>query len=77
MASWPSVLVPEVWHRRAQQNSTVPTNLSKLGRPVAAELMRHAYALAMAKLHILFNYPLCDLPSVDELQRMMDAASRQ
>ena len=76
-ASWPSVLVPEVWHRRAHHNSTVPTNLSKLGRPAAAELMRHAYALAMAKLHILFNFPLCDLPSIDELQGMMDAASHQ
>jgi hypothetical protein len=70
--AWASVLVPEEWQRRAFQNSTIPTTLSKLGRTPAAELMRHSFALAMAKLHILFDFPLCDLPSIEELQRLMD-----
>jgi len=71
--SWASVLVPEEWDARAYRNSTLPTHLNKLGRPAAAELMRHSFALAMAKLHILFDFPLCDLPSIDELQRLMSA----
>jgi predicted acylesterase/phospholipase RssA len=68
-----SVLVSEQWARRAHQNSTIPTTLSMMGRQTAAELMRHSFALAMAKLHLLVDYPLCDVPSIDELDRLMAA----
>lgn len=67
------VLVSEQWARRAHRNSTIPTNLSRMGRQTTAELMRHSFALSMAKLHILFDYPLCKVPSIDELKRLMDA----
>lgn len=43
-----------------------------MGRPAAAELIRHAFALAMAKLHILLNYPLCDVPSIEAITKLMD-----
>lgn len=35
-------------------------------------MMRHAFALTMAKLHIQLDYPSCDTPSIEELTRMMD-----
>jgi len=33
--------------------------------------MRHSFALAMAKLRMLFNYPRCDVPSVEQLKELM------
>jgi predicted acylesterase/phospholipase RssA len=67
-----AVLVAETWDQRAFSNANVSTNLSMLGRDTAAELIRHSYALAMTKLHILFDYPLCDIPSVGEICELMD-----
>ena len=36
----------------------VATTLRKLGQAVSARLMRHAYMLAAANLHVLLEYPL-------------------
>jgi predicted acylesterase/phospholipase RssA len=70
-------LVADEWERRALRNANVRTTLSRLGRQTSAELMRHAFALAMAKLHTLLDYPLCDIPSIAELEKLMDANVRK
>lgn len=67
-----AMLVAAQWQDQAYRNSLIPTTLSKMGRPAAAELIRHAFALAMAKLHILLNYPLCDVPSIEAITKLMD-----
>jgi predicted acylesterase/phospholipase RssA len=68
-------LVAQEWEDRAFQNARLPTTLSKLRRDTSAALIRHAFALTMAKLHILFEAPLVDLPSIEEIKRLMDEAS--
>jgi len=68
------VIVSQKWQERAHQNSSLPTTLSKLGPEPSAELMRQAFALAMSKLHILRDYPLCDVPSIEELKELMRTA---
>jgi predicted acylesterase/phospholipase RssA len=64
--------VADEWKERALRNARISTNLSKIGRETAAELIRHAFALAMAKLHIIYDYPLCALPSIEEIIKMVD-----
>src|SRR5262249_25649224 len=49
-------LVGDAWHDRAHFNACLPTTLSKVGRPAAAGLIIHSFALAMAKLHILCGF---------------------
>ena len=45
------------WSQIAQMDSAVATTLRKLGREVSARLIRHAYILAAANLHVLLGYP--------------------
>jgi hypothetical protein len=39
----------------------VPTNLARLGVAVSVRLMSHGFALAMARIHLAWGYPLLDV----------------
>ena len=54
--------VVTTWRERAARNAAMRTTLSRVPPEVAAQLIEHGYALAMARLHILQGYPLIDLP---------------
>lgn len=55
----------EVWEREADSNKQVGTTLSKIAADRAASLIRHAYVLTMVNAHVLLDYPLIDIPSVE------------
>jgi len=59
------------WARAAAENAAVNTNLSRLGCEVSARLIRHGFALAMARLHILWDYPLIEMPSQQFFQALV------
>ena len=58
------------WDEVVRANSTVKTTLSKLGGEVAARLVHHGYALAMANLHVVLGYPLLDMPPREDFERL-------
>jgi hypothetical protein len=68
-----SYAIEDEWGERALRNASLSTSLSKIGRETAAGLIRHAFAVAMAKLHVIYEYPLCQLPSIEEINGLMDA----
>ena len=53
----------DAWKRIADKSPGVKTTLSKLGTEVAANLIYHAYVLAMVNLHVVLGYPLLDVPA--------------
>ena len=53
------------WAAVALANRKVRTKLSKIPKADAARLLRHAYILTMADTHVLLDYPLLPMPSVD------------
>lgn len=53
------------WDRVARANAAVPTTLAGLPSSVVARLMRHAYVLAMANLHVILGYPLLPIPPME------------
>jgi predicted acylesterase/phospholipase RssA len=61
----------DAWSRLSAQNCAVKTNLSKLGRTQAAQLLRHAYVLTMVNTHTLLGYPLTSVPSVTDFERLI------
>jgi hypothetical protein len=60
------------WATDARANAQVKTSLSKMGVPVTARLLHHAYVLAMCNLHTLLGYPLLPMP---DRQRFVNLAS--
>ena len=58
------------WKRIAKENSSVKTTLNKLGPDVSARLMRHGYALAMANLHVILNFPILDIPDIAQFKKL-------
>jgi hypothetical protein len=64
--------VMRFWSARASENARIATNLSRMGIEQTASLVRHGYVLAMAKLHLLSGYPLCEIPTWDEFKRMAE-----
>lgn len=63
------------WREIAEANEKVKTTLSPLGMTTTARLMRHAYVLAMANLHVILDYPWLDVPGpeyFEELTRKPD-----
>lgn len=55
----------EQWELLAKASRGVKTSLSRLGTDVSANLLRHSYLLAMTNLHVILNYPLVDVPSLE------------
>jgi hypothetical protein len=65
------------WEEIARLNAAVGTTLLGFSVEVTARLVRHAYVLAMANLHVILGYPLLPIPSADEVQALVSpAASR-
>lgn len=56
--------IADHWRRCAEDNATIGTHLSRLSAHAAARLMQHGFALAMARLHILWDYPMVEVPSL-------------
>jgi hypothetical protein len=50
----------------------VKTHLSRMRVAEAAGLLRHGYALAMANLHVLLDYPLIKLPSREWFEALVE-----
>ena len=51
------------WEATAKRNATASTGLSPLGSAPTIDLLRHGYVLAMANLHVIFDYPLLEVPN--------------
>ena len=65
--------VHERWDRIRKRNSTIGTHLNPLGRRETAELMFHAYVLAIAQLHLFYDSPLVrPLPTVERFEALAD-----
>jgi Patatin-like phospholipase len=62
----------QAWAADARANAQVKTSLSKMGVPVSARLLHHAYVLAMCNLHTLLGYPLLAMP---DRQRFVNLVS--
>jgi hypothetical protein len=58
------------WQTIADKNSSVGTVLSALGVEVAAQLLHHAYVLAMINLHVLLDYPLVEIPDRTRFEQL-------
>jgi predicted acylesterase/phospholipase RssA len=52
------------WEKQAEASATIGTNLSALGVERSANLLRHAYLLAMSNLYVILGYPLVPVPSL-------------
>lgn len=61
----------QAWSDDAEANSRVKTTLSKIPADRAARLMRHAYVLTMVNMHVLHDYPLLDVPTVEDFGRLL------
>ena len=61
----------EQWKQIAGSNTQVKTTLSRLGTDVAASLLYHGYMLAMSNLHIILDYPILAVPSMDRFRDMV------
>lgn len=53
------------WEAIAAANAAVGTTLSKIPAERAAHLLRHAYVLTMAETHILLDYPMRPIPTLE------------
>lgn len=62
------------WDARVARTPAVKTSLSKLGTDDAADLLFHAYVLAMANLHVVLGYPLLTMPSRDRFVQMVSGS---
>ena len=60
------------WKDQVKASRGVKTSLTKLGTARSAGLLRHAYLLAMANLHVILGYPLVPVPP---MQRFVDLVS--
>jgi hypothetical protein len=63
-------LSEQQWKQRAKDNSEVPTTLVAFDKEVTAQLLHHAYVLAMVNLHVILGYPLCDVPALERFQEL-------
>ncbi len=51
-------MTKQEWQVVVDESKGAPTNLSAFGVDLSAKILRHAYALAAANLHVLLDYPL-------------------
>lgn len=65
-----SDLTKEQWQVETDFSAGVKTNLSKLGVEDSARILRHAYALATATLHVVLDYPPRKVPDLDDFRRL-------
>ena len=60
----------EEWAGITSQNARVATTLRALGTAVSTNLLRHAYLLAMANLHVLLDFPLLPVPAASHFESL-------
>jgi len=60
----------KAWKALARENAQTATTLRKLGKQRSAKLVYHGYVLAMANLHIILNYPLLPIPSLEKFEKL-------
>ncbi len=58
----------EKWNHLAKENSHVKTTLSRLGSDVSVNLLYHGYVSAMANLHVILDFPLLTVPSINRFR---------
>jgi hypothetical protein len=61
----------EAWAAMVRANQSVKTTLRRLGPEVSARLLRHGYALAMANLHVLLDYPPLKVPPPSSFEELV------
>jgi predicted acylesterase/phospholipase RssA len=59
------------WDAVVAANRSVKTTLSRLGPEASASLLRHGYALAMANLHVLLDYPALKIPPASSFEELV------
>jgi predicted acylesterase/phospholipase RssA len=59
------------WARIAQRSKNLPTVLKGFGAQDSADLLLHAYVLAMCNLHVILGYPLIEIPSAERFADLM------
>lgn len=59
------------WAKIAETSSGLGTTLWGFGGSTGAELLRRGYALAMANLHVLLDYPLADVPDLAAFEELV------
>lgn len=66
------------WKRQAKTDTEISTTLAALGVPTSAELLRHAYLLAMSNCHVILGYPLPrTLPPTQRFENMVRGVIEQ
>jgi hypothetical protein len=60
------------WKEIAMRNAEVPTTLVAFDKKVTAELLHHAYVLAMVNLHVILGYPLLAMPARERFEDLLD-----
>jgi predicted acylesterase/phospholipase RssA len=58
------------WEALAKKANGVHTSLTKLGTAASADLLEHAYVLAMCNLHVILGYKLLPLPERARLEAL-------
>ena len=59
------------WKKIAEADAAVPTTLLPFSKKVTAQLLYHAYVVAMVDLHVILDYPLRDLPPASRFEEML------
>jgi predicted acylesterase/phospholipase RssA len=59
------------WDDLAKRSAKVPTTLVAFDKNVTAELLYHAYVLAMVNLHVILGYPLGGVPPLERFQELV------
>jgi predicted acylesterase/phospholipase RssA len=66
------------WDGTTVASTRVKTHLSRMPTEEAAGLLRHGYALAMANLHVLLDYPALEIPPQEAFAELVNGdASRR
>jgi predicted acylesterase/phospholipase RssA len=61
----------EGWDAIVRASRREPTTLSRVGDERTVGLLRHAYVLAMANLHVILDYPLLKVPDPSYFERLL------
>jgi len=59
------------WESLVQENSQTATTLSKLGKERSAKLIYQGYVVAMTNLHVILDYPLLEIPQLEQFDRFV------
>ena len=63
------------WESLVQENSQTATTLSKLGKERSAKLIYQGYVVAMTNSHVILDYPLLEIPPLQQFNRLVSEKS--